>query len=65
MTLRLTDKEHAGLRERAAQRGISMRDAARQAIRDCVSRGEHRRRVVAAAERVLTAHGAALERLGR
>ncbi len=34
MTLRLTEKEQAALRERAAADGISMQDAARRAIRD-------------------------------
>lgn len=65
MTLRLTDEEQAALRDRAAQEGISMQDAARRAVREYVSRGEHRARVVAAAERVKSAHAEALERLGR
>jgi plasmid stability protein len=65
MTLRLTDEEQAALRERAAQEGISMQDAARRAVRDYVNRGEHRDRVGAAAERVKTAHAEALDRLGR
>jgi hypothetical protein len=65
MTLRLTDQELAALRERAAQEGISMQDAARRAVREYVSRGEHRARVAAAAERVAAAHADALDRLGR
>ncbi len=65
MTLRLTDEEQAALRERAAQEGISMQDAARRAVREYIARGEHRRRVSSAAERVRTAHAEALERLGR
>lgn len=65
MTLRLTDAEHAALRERAAADGISMQDAARQAVRDYVARSEHRERVGRAAGRVVDAHGDALERLGR
>lgn len=65
MTLRLTDDEQAALRERAAQEGISMQDAARRAVRDYVSRGGHRDRVAAAADRVKTAHAEALERLGQ
>lgn len=65
MTLRLTDEEQDALRERAAQEGISMQDAARRAVRDYVSRGEHRDRVAAAAARVTTAHADALDRLGR
>jgi plasmid stability protein len=65
MTLRLTDDEQAALRERAAREGISMQDAARRAVREYLSRGEHRARVAAAAERVKTAHAEALDRLGR
>ncbi|MGI8686839.1 MAG: ribbon-helix-helix protein, CopG family [Acidimicrobiales bacterium] len=64
MTLRLTDEEQAALRERAAQDGISMQDAARRAVREYVSRGEHRARVAVAAERVRSAHAGALTRLG-
>lgn len=65
MTLRLTDDELAALRERAAQEGISMQDAARRAVRDYVNRGEHRERVASAAKRVAEAHAEALDRLGR
>jgi hypothetical protein len=65
MTLRLTAEEQAALRDRAAQEGISMQDAARRAVREYVARGEHRSRVSAAAERVKTAHAEALERLGQ
>lgn len=65
MTLRLTDEEQAALRDRAAQEGISMQDAARRAVREYISHGEHRQRVATAAERVTRAHAEALERLGR
>ena len=65
MTLRLTDDEQAALRERAAREGISMQDAVRRAVREYLSRGEHRARVAAAAGRVKTAHAEALERLGQ
>jgi predicted transcriptional regulator len=65
MTLRLTDDEQASLRERAEADGISMQEAARRAVRDYVARAEHRDRVSDAAQRVMTAHAAALERLGR
>ena len=65
MTLRLTDEEQAALRDRAAQEGISMQDAARRAVREYVARGEHRARVAVAAERVKGAHAEALERLGQ
>jgi transcription initiation factor TFIIIB Brf1 subunit/transcription initiation factor TFIIB len=65
MTLRLTDEELSALRERAAQDGESMQEAARRAVREYVARGQHRRRVSDAAERVIDAHRDALERLGR
>jgi hypothetical protein len=65
MTLRLTDEEREALRTRATAEGVSMQEAARRAVREYVARGEHRDRVVAAAERVATAHAEALERLGR
>ncbi len=65
MTLRLTDDEHAALRERAEADGVSMQDAARGAVRDYVARGAHRARVSAASKRVVAAHAEALERLGR
>jgi len=65
MTLRLTDEEMTALRERAAQDGESMQEAARRAVREYVSRGAHRRRVSEAAERVIAAHRDALDRLGR
>jgi len=65
MTLRLTEDEQAALRERAEAEGISMQEAARRAVRDYVSRGEHRERVSAAARRVMEAHAEAIERLGR
>lgn len=65
MTLRLTEDEQAALRERAEAEGISMQEAARQAVRDYVARGQHRDRVSAAANRVMDAHANAIERLGR
>ncbi len=65
MTLRLTDDEQAALRERASADGISMQDAARQAVRDYVARRAHEDRVSAAADRVLDVHADALDRLGR
>ena len=65
MTLRLTDDEQTALRERAQAEGISMQEAARQAVREYIVRGEHRERVSAAAKRVMKAHADALERLGR
>lgn len=65
MTLRLTDDEQASLRERADVEGISMQEAARRAVREYVTHGQHRDRVSAAARRVMDAHAQALERLGR
>ncbi len=65
MTLRLTDEEQAALRERARREGISMQEAARRAVRDYVSQGQHRDRVSEAAHRVMEAHADALDRLGR
>ena len=64
MTLRLTDIEQEALRERAAAEGISMQEAARRAVREFVTRGEHRDRVGDAARLVIDAHGDALRRLG-
>lgn len=65
MTLRLTDDEQELLRNRAAAEGISMQELARRAIRDYVGLEDHRDRVLASAERVMTAHAEALDRLGR
>lgn len=64
MTLRLTDTEQAALRERAEAEGISMQEAARRAVREFVSRGQHRNRVGAAAALVMSEHAEALRRLG-
>ena len=65
MTLRLSDAEHAALRERAAAEGISMQEAARRAVRDYLARQAHQERVEAAAVIMTEAHAEALERLGR
>jgi hypothetical protein len=65
MTLRLSEVEQEALQRRAVAEGISMQEAARRAIREYVARAEHRDRVARSAERVLTAHEEALERLGR
>jgi len=64
MTLRLTDDEQESLRIRASEEGISMQDAARKAIREYVFRSEHRDRVSAATDLILSVHAEALERLG-
>lgn len=65
MTLRLTNEEQAALQRRADMDGISMQEAARQAVREYVARAEHRDRVSRAAQRVIEVHAEALERLGR
>ena len=65
MTLRLPDDEQAALRERAKAEGISMQEAARQAIRDYLARRAHHERVSAAAVFITDAHRDALDRLGR
>ena len=41
-----------------------MQEAARRAVREYVARTEHRDRVARSAERVMTTHAEALERLG-
>lgn len=64
MTLRLTDEEQASLKARAEANGISMQDAARQAIREYVERDAHRERVSSAADHVMAVHADALRRLG-
>ena len=64
MTLRLTEEEHDALRQRAKAEGISLQDAARQAVREYVARANHRDRVDTAATRIVHAHGDALRRLG-
>lgn len=65
MTLRLTDDEHEALRERAAVEGISLQDAARRAVREYVAGAQHRDRVSDAAQRVMSTHADALQRLGQ
>ncbi len=64
MTLRLTDIEQAALRERADAEGISMQEAARRAVREFVTRGQHRDRVGAATSLIMDKHADALRRLG-
>jgi predicted transcriptional regulator len=64
MTLRLTDTEQAALREHAEASGISMQEAARQAVREFVARGHHRDRVRAATRKIMDVHADALRRLG-
>ena len=64
MTLRLTDDEQEALKARAKADGISMQEAARQAVREYVSLSGHRDRVGEAARRIMDSHSDALRRLG-
>lgn len=64
MTLRLTDAEQEALRARAEAEGISMQEAARRAVREFVTRSDHRDRVGRAADLIMDTHGDALRRLG-
>jgi hypothetical protein len=64
MTLRLSESEQEALRARAEAEGISMQEAARRAVREFVSRGDHRDRVAHAAAHVMDKHRDALRRLG-
>ena len=65
MTLRLSDEEQEALKACAADFGISMQDAARQAIREYIVRLDHRSRVSSAADLILSVHADAIERLGQ
>ena len=65
MTLRLTDEEHEGLEACASYLGISVRDAARQAIREYIERSNNRARVTGATDLILSVHADAIERLGQ
>jgi predicted transcriptional regulator len=64
MTLRLTDDELLALQAQAKSDGISMQEAARQAIREYVMRRSHETAVSDAADRIIEAHSDALRRLG-
>ncbi|MEJ6511527.1 MAG: hypothetical protein QNL59_11065 [Actinomycetota bacterium] len=64
MTLRLTDDEQLALQAQAKSDGISMQEAARQAIREYVVRRSHETAVSDAADRIMNAHAEALRRLG-
>jgi hypothetical protein len=65
MTLRLSDSELDALRDRASRAGVSMQDAARQAIREYIIRSEHRERVSEATDLILSVHADAIDRLGQ
>ena len=64
MALHLTDEERAAVRERAEMDGISMQEAARQAVREFIARSAHRGRVSEAAAMIVDRHEVALRRLG-
>ena len=64
MTLRLTDYEQLALQAQAKSDGISMQEAASQAIREYVMRRSHETAVSDAADRIIEAHSEALRRLG-
>lgn len=63
--MRLTEDEHAALRKRADDEGVSMQEIARSAIREYVGLADHRDRITASAERIMAAHAEAIEKLGR
>lgn len=65
MTFQLSDEEQAALQSQAEVEGISMQDAARQAVREYVARHQRQARVSSAAEHIMTVHADALERLGQ
>ena len=65
MTLRLTEHEQENLKALAVDQGVSMQDAARQAIREYIIRSEHRARVGRAADVIMSVHAEAIDRLGQ
>lgn len=64
LTLRLTDEEQAALRAVAESEGVSLDEVVRRAVQAYVAQAQHRDRLMAAAQRVRSAHNDALERLG-
>ena len=65
MTLHLSDEEHEDLQACASYLGISVQDAARQAIREYIERFNNRARVAGASDLILSVHADAIERLGQ
>jgi hypothetical protein len=65
MTLRLTDKEHEDLEACASYLGISVEDAAGQAIQEYIERFNDRARVAEATDLIMSVHADAIERLGQ
>ena len=65
MTLQLSDEEQRGLEVCASYLGISIQDAARQAIREYIERFNNRARVAGATDLILSVHADAIKRLGQ
>ena len=65
MRLQLSDEEQRGLEVCASYLGISIQDAARQAIREYIERFNNRARVAGATDLILSVHADAIKRLGQ
>ena len=65
MRLQLSDEEQRGLEACASYLGISIQDAARQAIREYIERFNNRARVAGATDLILSVHADAIKRLGQ
>jgi hypothetical protein len=65
MILQLSDEEQRGLEVCASYLGISIQDAARQAIREYIERFNNRARVAGATDLILSVHADAIKRLGQ
>lgn len=65
MRLQLSDEEQRGLEACAFYHGISVQDAARQAILEYVERFNDRARVAGATDLILSVHADAIKRLGQ
>ena len=65
MKIRLSDEEQEGLEACASYLGISIKDAARQAIREYIKRLDNRSRVAGATDLILSVHADAIKRLGQ
>jgi predicted transcriptional regulator len=65
MKIRLSDEEQEGLEACASYLGISIQDAARQAIREYIERFDNRAQVAGATDLILSVHADAIKRLGQ
>ena len=65
MILQLSDEEQRCLEVCASYLGISIQDAARQAIREYIERFNNRARVAGATDLILSVHADAIKRLGQ